>query len=204
MPRYEPLNLGSSNSPNTGPSSSSSSSSRSAFYCSNCCSSLASLLQGISIKAPSRIAVVGYTAGLLFAVGWWIFIDGAVYASTRDSPPVKAPLAVEDFVPGILSTFALIIVNLINKETLSADDFSFSGTNVAGKARACAFVGVTMALSALIGALTILSIKYVVPGLSGDDLYFGVTIAIQNFFIFISSMILWFGRNHGSSDVYGF
>ncbi|TPX57874.1 hypothetical protein SpCBS45565_g08136 [Spizellomyces sp. 'palustris'] len=114
-----------------------------------------------------------------FAIGWWIFIDGVVFSSTRD-PPLPVQIRFEDWIPGVLSTIALII------DMLSADDSSFSGTNVATKARGCAFVGVSMALGALGGALAVTSLKYILPGYKGDAFYFGICIAAQNFLIFVS------------------
>jgi hypothetical protein len=53
--------------------------------------------------------------------------------------------------------FFLNSVNLIDKETLNAEDFSYSGSHVACKARAAAFIGVTMALGALGGSFVSLS-----------------------------------------------
>jgi hypothetical protein len=81
------------------------------------------------------------------------------------------PLSGEDWIPGILSTFALILVNLIDRESLGADDLAYDGNNVAMKARAFAFFGITVALGSLGGALAILSLKYIIPGLSGDAMY---------------------------------
>ncbi|KAJ3237680.1 Transmembrane protein 50A [Chytriomyces hyalinus] len=115
---------------------------------------------------PSRTMAVGYSSGMLvirptlftldsilnvFAMGWWLFIDGVVYASTRNKDELPA-VRFEDWLPGILSTLSLIIVNLIDKDSLNADDFSYSGSNVACKARACAFIGITMAMGALGGS----------------------------------------------------
>ena len=90
---------------------------------------------------------------------------------------------------------------MIDRESLNAEDDHYDGSNVAVKARACAFFGITVALGSLGGALAILSLKYIIPGLSGDEMYLvtifnkGQAITVQNFMIFISSMILWFGRN---------
>ncbi|KAJ3235320.1 hypothetical protein HDU78_005265 [Chytriomyces hyalinus] len=151
---------------------------------------------------PSRTMAVGYSSGMLFAMGWWLFIDGVVYASTRNKDELPA-VRFEDWLPGILSTISLIIVNLIDKDSLNADDFSYSGSNVACKARACAFIGITMAMGALGGSFAILALKYLMPGLSGEDIYFGVMVSLQNIFIFVGSMTLWFGRNTGNSSGYG-
>lgn len=80
-------------------------------------------------------------------------------------------LTFEDWIPGILSTFALLVVNVIDRESLTADDFSYDGTNVAVKARLCAFGGITIALGSVGGALAILTLKYIIPGFKGDALY---------------------------------
>jgi hypothetical protein len=85
-------------------------------------------------------------------------------------------LAVEDWIPGVLSTVALVIVNLIDRESLSADDSAYDGTNVAMKARAFAFMGITIALGSLGGALAILSLKYIIPGYQGDAMYLVISI----------------------------
>ncbi|ORY37574.1 UPF0220-domain-containing protein [Rhizoclosmatium globosum] len=174
---------------------------QSPFYCS--CAPLVRVFQRVF---PERAKAVGYSSGALFTIAWWLFIDGLVYHSTRQLPPDSPPLPparFEDWLPGILSTLSLIIVNLIDKDSLNADDFSYSGGNVACKARACAFIGITMAMGALGGSFAILAMKYLVPGLSGEDTYFGVMITLQNILIFAGSMTLWFGRNGGNDDGYG-
>ncbi|KAJ1554445.1 hypothetical protein HK096_003539 [Nowakowskiella sp. JEL0078] len=43
-----------------------------------------------------------------FAVGWWFFIDGVAFASSRN-PPLAQHVRFEDYVPGILSTLSLIV-----------------------------------------------------------------------------------------------
>ncbi|KAJ3226269.1 hypothetical protein HK099_005266 [Clydaea vesicula] len=182
MPR-QPLLLDDDEQNNNRRSISPNTNNRSAFYCASFNSVFKNCLPEVPLLTFHRIEIVGYVAGALFALGWWLFIDGVSFAATR-SPAVAVPISFEDFVPGILSTFSLIIVNLINKETLNADDFSFGGNHVAAKARGCAFIGVTMALSAIIGAISIMCVKYVVPGHGGDTLYFGIIIPVQNILIF--------------------
>ena len=78
---------------------------------------------------------------------------------------------------------------------MGADDSLYDGSNVAMKARGCAFAGITMALGSVGGALAILTLKFIIPGFEGDSMYLGICITLQNFLIFISSMIFWFGRN---------
>ncbi|KAJ3090860.1 Transmembrane protein 50A [Phlyctochytrium bullatum] len=163
-PRYQPLSVdqsGATYRPTSGATAlasgatslRSSSSSRHAFHCSCIPNFFQDIWDRNAHRLPEKSMVVGYLAGGLFALGWWAFIDGIAYAGSFTDPPLKTPIRFEDWIPGLLSTLSLIIVNLINKETLNADDFTYSGSNVACKARAAAFLGVTMALGALGGAL---------------------------------------------------
>jgi hypothetical protein len=98
--------------------------------------------------------------------------------------------------PGVFSTFSLIIVNLVNKESLSGgSDFGFESDNVAVKSRAIAFIGATMGLGAIGGALTITIIKTILAKKILQASYLGTTVVVSNFMIFAGSMVLWFGRN---------
>ncbi|KAI8851141.1 hypothetical protein BC829DRAFT_387433, partial [Chytridium lagenaria] len=146
-PRYQPLSVdqsGATYRPSNSTSglspgvSSMRSSSRSAFYCSCVPAFFGDAWDRLSHRLPERTQVVGYISGALFAMGWWAFIDGVTYSSSRE-PALPNAIRFEDWLPGILSTISLIIVNLINKDTLTADDFSYSGSNIACKARAAAF-----------------------------------------------------------------
>lgn len=106
---------------------------------------------------PSRTKTVGVIAGLFFSIGWWVFFDAFIYTThggNETDPAPRVPIRVEDWIPGVVSTLALIIVNLIEKEVLTGetDDF-YSGSHTSAKARLCAFVGLTMALGSICGAV---------------------------------------------------
>ncbi|KAI9104089.1 hypothetical protein DFS34DRAFT_606911 [Phlyctochytrium arcticum] len=203
MPRYQPLSLDADDGTRANDAGAGAASrrkrARTAFYCNGCADISIQLFRGLYERLPSRVEVVGYIAGALFALGWWIFIDGVVFSSTRE-PKLPNAIRFEDWIPGILSTIALIIVNLIDRNMLSADDSSFSGTNVATKARAWAFVGVSMAIGSFLGAVAIAAMKYIIPKLEGDAFYFGGCVITQSALIFVSSMVLWFGRNSGGDE----
>ncbi|KAJ3275742.1 hypothetical protein HDV01_007209 [Terramyces sp. JEL0728] len=211
MPRYEPLSATESQ-PNPPPELPSGApryqqlhidqqqartqTARSPFYCTGCPTLIFPFYDTAVAYLPSRKQITGYISGFLFALGWWLFIDGAVFNAYKYDPAQNmATLSFEDWLPGFLSTLALIIVNVIDREMLMADDSAFEGNHVAMKARGCAFSGITMALGSVGGALAILSLKYIIPGLKGDAIYLGYCIAVQNVLIFASSMTLWFGRN---------
>lgn len=158
---------------------------RSPFLCSACLPSFST-----DFVLPDRKMLTGYISGLLFAASWWLLIDAAVLNSVR-----KLDLDPIIWLPGILSTVSLIIVNLIDRQSLSGDDNSYDSANVGVKARAIAFVGLTVGLGSIGGALAILSLKFIIPGLEGAAMYLGIAVSVQSFLIFFSSMSFWFGRN---------
>ncbi|KAI9261696.1 hypothetical protein BDA99DRAFT_560552 [Phascolomyces articulosus] len=49
-----------------------------------------------------------YSSGVLFALGWWVFID-ALVISVKSGEDAKAHMGFEDWVSGILSTFGMIV-----------------------------------------------------------------------------------------------
>ncbi|KAJ1549454.1 hypothetical protein HK405_003121, partial [Cladochytrium tenue] len=81
---------------------------RSVFYCACVPALFGDLLDRFASRLPSRAQFVGYLSGGLFALGWWAFIDGVTYASTRD-PALPVSIRFDDWLPGILSTLSLIV-----------------------------------------------------------------------------------------------
>jgi len=148
---------------------------------------------------PQRSVIVGYTSGILFTLGWWFFFDAVIYSKYYD---LKVNIGIWDWIPGILSTLALIIMNLINQEALNGDnDFD---NEFSQNAKLCAFIGASLALAALGSSLTIFIMEYVIPNVDSVTKYCGSEIVIQNFLIFISSMIFWFGRNSEDSENFNY
>ena len=68
----------------------------------------------LSFPIPiSRLQFIGYFSGFLFALGWFLFIDGVSYAST-DISNTPVSIGVEDFVPENLINLGSIINIIIN------------------------------------------------------------------------------------------
>ncbi|KAI8898608.1 hypothetical protein BC833DRAFT_648595 [Globomyces pollinis-pini] len=200
-PRYQPLNVENPNPPSAPLRHTTRQ--RSPFNCTCFFDVLDPCIRNANNIIPDKKKVAGYLSGFLFGIAWWIFIDGAVFNAVKSSNPDSKmnTLAVEDWIPGILSTLALFVVNLIDRESLSADDSAYESGNVAMKARACAFSGIAIAFGSIGGALAIFSLKYVIPGYEGDALYLGQAIAAQSILIFASSMVLWFGKNSTDGQI---
>jgi hypothetical protein len=68
----------------------------------------------------------------------------------------------------------MLIINSIEKTRLSADSFSYSGSGVAWKARVVLFLGFASLAGGMAGGVTVLVLKYVVPGIVWPGLWMGV------------------------------
>jgi hypothetical protein len=71
-------------------------------------------------------------------------------------------------------------INSIDKTRLSGDSYSYSGNGIAWKARVILFVGFAFMAGGLAGAVTVLVLKYIVPGYPFPTLGFGVSNVVGN------------------------
>ncbi|KAK9768581.1 Vacuolar protein sorting-associated protein 68 [Basidiobolus ranarum] len=148
--------------------------SRSPFLCS---------LPHLPSLGPKKREIGTYFAGILFSVAWWVFIDAIVLSSTMHDLPVF--IGFEDYISGIVCTIGMIIVNSIDLSILQGENFSYSGSGLAGKARMMLFIGMAAMAGGVAGSVAILCIKYLVPGVSGSYMYFGIAPIVQNITILI-------------------
>lgn len=98
-----------------------------------------------------------------------------------------------DWIPGICSALGMLVINSIDKSRLSADSFSYSGNGVAWKARLVLFLGFALMAGGLAGSVTVLVLKYVVPGDVFPGLWMGVANPVANALIMLR-YVLWMGR----------
>jgi hypothetical protein len=85
-------------------------------------------------------------AGILFGAGWWFFIDGVAYSRASEADVVVLVDA-KQYLPGIGMTLAMIMIVGMDWGALNADDFTYSGSNVSGKARSAEFKHFSLSLS---------------------------------------------------------
>lgn len=74
----------------------------------------------------------------------------------------------------------MLVINSIDKARLSADSFSYSGNGVAWKARLVLFLGFALMAGGLAGSVTVMVLKYVVPGYPWPTFWFGVANPVGN------------------------
>ncbi|EPS41073.1 hypothetical protein H072_5020 [Dactylellina haptotyla CBS 200.50] len=127
----------------------------------------------IPLPSASNLRTFGvYSSGGLFALGIWFFLDAAIVSKHANASDVH------------------VHINSLEKARLSAESFSFSGSNDAWKARLVLFLGFALMAGGLAGSVCVLVLKYVVPEYPFPTLYFGVANVIAN-----STVVLWVSQN---------
>ncbi|TDL25329.1 UPF0220-domain-containing protein [Rickenella mellea] len=150
-----------------------------------------------------RRTVGVYVAGGLFALAHWIFLDAAILSShwkpPPDAPYDSAPVHVHfvDWIPGILSTLGMLIVNLIDKDRIKGEDYGDS--RAVWRARLFLFIGFAFMAGGLAGSVTVLVIKYIVKNYPEEFTYYGYANVSQNVALMLSAVILWIAQS-GPSD----
>ncbi|GAA5871401.1 hypothetical protein JCM5296_006137 [Sporobolomyces johnsonii] len=162
---------------------------------------------------PRKREFLVYFAGALFAFGWWAFLDASISSkhalpiNDPDSPydPVPVHVTFADWTPGLCATLGMIIVNLIDKQRLTSDDWdgSWSGGGVAWRARLFLFVGFALMAGGLAGSVTVLVIKYIIPSYPENfGVSWGVANVIQSISVMFSAVVLWTAQNAESDYDY--
>jgi hypothetical protein len=122
-----------------------------------------------------------YGAGAQFSLAFFVMLDASVFSHSAlngSDPPVHINFI--DWLPLIFSSLGMLIINSIEKTRLSADSFSYSGSGVAWKARVVLFLGFASLAGGMAGGVTVLVLKYVVPGTVWPTLYMGVASVLSN------------------------
>jgi len=137
-----------------------------------------------------------YTAGALFSLSFYIMLDAAVWShSAKNGSDPAVHINFIDWLPLIFSSLGMLIINSIEKTRLSGDSFSYSGSGVAWKARVVLFLGFASLAGGMAGGVTVLVLKYVVPGTVLPTLYMGIANLVANGLVMLSSVVLWISQN---------
>ncbi|PWN89424.1 UPF0220-domain-containing protein [Acaromyces ingoldii] len=184
------------------------------------------------LRSNKRSAGI-YASGALFSLAWWIFFDAVILSAVRSRAPLPPdqggpppgdgdgdewlPPAVSvtfsDWIPGLLATLGMIVVNLIDKSILAevggfggmsfgGGGGGFGGDGVQWRARLFLFVGFALLAGGLAGSVTLLTIKYIVADLPPGYEYYGLASVIQNAAIMLSTVLLWISQSTESDYEY--
>lgn len=105
-------------------------------------------------------------------------LDAAVWSKRQNASDVHVKFI--DWLPLIFSSLGMLIINSVEKQRLSADSFSYSGSGVAWKARVVLFLGFAMLAGGMAGGVTVFVLKFVVPGVEMPALGMGIENVVSN------------------------
>ncbi|KAH7098954.1 hypothetical protein BKA62DRAFT_711416 [Auriculariales sp. MPI-PUGE-AT-0066] len=161
------------------------------------------LLSCPSINIKNKRTIGVYLAGALFALAQWTFFDAAIL-SAHAHPPADAPhdtipvhVTFLDWVPGIATTIGLLVVNLVDKETLMQGD-----SREVWRARLVLFLGFAFMAGGLAGSVVVLVLKYLMQDYPDKFAYYGYASVVQNVTLMLSAVVLWLGTQSNNEYEY--
>lgn len=114
-----------------------------------------------------------------FSLAFYVMLDSAVWSkSAKNGSNVHVKFV--DWLPLIFSSLGMLIINSVEKQRLSADSFSYSGSGVAWKARVVLFLGFAALAGGMAGGVTVFVLKFVVPGVGMPALSMGIENLVSN------------------------
>ncbi|RKU45023.1 hypothetical protein DL546_004516 [Coniochaeta pulveracea] len=134
-----------------------------------------------------------YASGGLFSLAFYILLDAAVWSKRIN--PTDTHVTFIDWLPLIFSSLGMLIINSVEKQRLSADSFSYSGSGVAWKARVVLFLGFASLAGGMAGGVTVFVMKYVVRDVEWPMMGMGVENVVANGLVGLSSVVLWISQN---------
>src|SRR6478609_6973224 len=106
-------------------------------------------------------------------------LDSAVWSkSPHNGSTVHVKFV--DWLPLIFSSLGMLIINSVEKQRLSADSFSYSGSGVAWKARVVLFLGFAALAGGMAGGVTVFVLKYIGPEVGMPALGMGIENVVSN------------------------
>ncbi|KAL9710123.1 Vacuolar protein sorting-associated protein 68 [Leucoagaricus gongylophorus] len=138
-----------------------------------------------------------------FALANWTFLDVAVlsaHAKPKWGDEVPIHVSFVDWVPGIFSLLGYLVINCIDKDRLRGRE-EFGDGNV-WLARLYLFLGLALMAGGLAGSVTVLVLKYILPGYEPQFLYYGYASVSQNVALMLSAAILWISQDTSNEYEY--
>jgi len=134
-----------------------------------------------------RNAVASILSGILFFSGWWIIIDvAAIYPSDTKDGFLHAY-----YTCGVLSTVSMFMINAVSNSQVRGEAMTEGVLGTRG-ARLWLLLGFVVGFGSLIASIWILFGDFVVN--QSANQWRGAALFLQNFLIFIASLVYKFGR----------
>ncbi|PKS10808.1 hypothetical protein jhhlp_002565, partial [Lomentospora prolificans] len=136
-----------------------------------------------------------YAAGGLFSLAFYVMLDSAVWSHSPKNGAENVHVTFVDWLPLIFSSLGMLIINSVEKQRLSADSWSYSGSGVAWKARVVLFLGFAALAGGMAGGVTVFVLKFVVQDVKMPALGMGIENVVANALVGLSSAVLWISQN---------
>jgi len=142
--------------------------------------------QNIPIK-KIRETVLSYVAGILFAMGWWWWIDATSWSNCCASN-IDNKVTWWHWFPNVIQTICLLSINAVSWTRKEENLFNLGGEKQSIWAAVWLLISLVTAILMLLAAIIIAVIVFFVPG-NGDSIYCGVALIITDGFIFSSIFV---------------
>lgn len=115
-------------------------------------------------------------------------LDSAVWSKHMNGSDTDVKFV--DWLPLFFSSLGMLIINSVEKQRLSSDSWSYSGSGVAWKARVVLFLGFAALAGGMAGGVTVFVLKYAVPGVAMPALGMGIECVLSNALVGVRYVIV--------------
>lgn len=147
-----------------------------------------------------------YLAGALYSAAFYSMVDLALFSKhTHDPDYYHLPLTqmnvkFVDWIPFILSSLGMLVINTVEKSRLTSEAFSFGTSGSAAgpgewRAKLVLFLGFALLAGGLAGSIVVLVLKYIVTRHGMPTLLMGIMNVVSNVCVMASCTSLWLAQN---------
>mmetsp|Transcript_31909 Transcript_31909/g.70919 ORF Transcript_31909/g.70919 Transcript_31909/m.70919 type:complete len:167 (+) Transcript_31909:95-595(+) len=135
-------------------------------------------------------------SGVLFGAGWWFWFDAVATAQH------KVPF--DHYIPGIIATLALVMINLIRRDDLSDID-PFDDAASFCRTRFWLFVSYVVSFASIVSAVWVMIQHYSSnPDFTAAEKWPGAAGIFQVTFILGSGLLFFVARTPGENEYEGY
>ncbi|KAK9799800.1 hypothetical protein WJX73_010831 [Symbiochloris irregularis] len=161
----------------------------------DCCSNAELLISPQVLELwNSKAAAYGpVLSGALFGGGWWFWVDAVTCSQNK--------VSFLQYLPGIVATLALVMINSIRREELD-DPYDAFDEGVFCRSRFWLLVSYMVSTGAVVGSILVL-LHFYAWNSEVPSLWPGIAGIFQVILILGSALIFFVSRSGGGSDDYG-
>ncbi|KAJ3436050.1 small membrane protein-related [Anaeramoeba flamelloides] len=146
--------------------------------------------------SSTQVTIFSLCAGLLFGLGWWLWIDSVAYASHIDDP---VPVSGAYWIPGIFGTVAVLLICITPTD---ADD-DMIDENRGKRIKAFLLFSFFVGIASILASMWILIEVY--GGVKKDatdpkSSWPGIAGMLQTLSLFVSALLYRWCKSQSSTD----